>query len=123
MPVVPASALQFTDLPGRASADPIPPGFGDGSCTVRVVRIPPGTRTPHRHPRSVEVVYVAQGRGTAWEDGVATPVQPGDMIMLPVGVAHATAAAADSELLLVCFFPASSMQGNVEELDGPPITG
>lgn len=122
MPVVKAAELEFAELPGRAAANPLPAGFGDGACTVRVVRIPPGARTPHRHPHSVEVVYVAEGRGTAWEDGHPTPVQAGDMMTIPVGVAHATAAADDGELLLVCFFPHPTMDGNVEELDGPLIT-
>ncbi len=75
---------------------------------------------PHRHPRSAEVVYVAAGRGTAWEDGVRTPVSAGDFVVIPPGVPHATAAS--EELVLVCFFPAADMAGNVEELDGPQIS-
>lgn len=119
MPVIPSTALAFTDLPGRASADPLRDAPATG-CSVRVVRIPAGARTPHRHPDSAEIVYVASGSGIAWEDGVATPVAAGDVVVIAEGVPHATVAV-DGELLLVCFFPLDEMTANVEELEGPRI--
>ncbi len=121
MPVIPAAALEFADLPGRRSANPLPKKF-DGGCSVRVVQIPPGARTPHRHPHSVEVVYVAAGSGTGWEDGVTAPVTAGDVVVLAAGVPHATIAGGDG-LTLVCFFPVGDLNGNVEELDGPTVGG
>lgn len=118
MPVIPASTLDFADLPGRSSADPVPGSLGDGY-SMRVVRIPPGPRTPHLHPRSDEVVYVVEGHGMAWEDGVPTPVGAGDVLVVPLGVPHATVAHAPSGLTLVCFFPASDLGSNIVELAGP----
>ena len=120
MPVIRGDFLRFNELPGRASADPLPPGVAAG-CSLRVVRIEPGVRTPHRHPHTAEVVYVAQGQGVAWEDGATTPVSAGDVIVIPQGVPHATAAAGE-ELVLVCFFPTEDFAGNLEELDGPEVT-
>lgn len=120
MPVTRAGSLQFSDLPGRASANALPAGVVDG-VSARVVRIAPGIRTPHRHPRSGEVVYVVAGRGVAWEDGMTTDVSAGDIIAIPRGVPHATAAAAGSELVLVCFFPDAELSTNLEELDGPEV--
>ncbi len=117
MPLIRATALDYQQLPGRLSADPLPPGFSD--CAARVVRVPPGPRTPHRHPRSAEVVYVVSGSGTAWEDGTTQRISAGDVLAVPAGVPHATAAS--SELLLVCFFPAGDLESNLEELDGPTI--
>lgn len=118
MPVIPAGALTFQQLAGRSSADPLAGDLaGDGS--VRVVRIPPGQRTPHRHPNSAEIVYVAEGHGVAWEHGTRTPIAAGDLIAIPRGVPHATAAAAEG-LVLVCFFPTPTVA--TEELDAPRIS-
>jgi quercetin dioxygenase-like cupin family protein len=119
MPVVHSSALQFTQLSGREAADPLPRDLlSDGS--VRVVRVPPGPRTPHRHPRSSEVVYVVAGTGVAWEDGRRTWVAAGDLLAIPAGVPHATVAGVDG-LLLVCFFPHPDLDNNTQELAEPQI--
>ena len=122
MPVVPAGALQFSQLPGRLSADPLPPGLAVG-CSARVVRIAPGPRTPHRHPHSAELVYVVDGAGTAWEDDVPTAVGSGDVLVVPPGVPHATVATGSTELVLVCFFPHADLAANIEELPGPERSG
>jgi quercetin dioxygenase-like cupin family protein len=119
LPVIPASSLEFRQLKGRASADPLPPGLADG-CAARIVRIPPGPRTPHQHPRSAEIVYVAQGSGIAWENGTRTPLAAGDVIAIPPGVPHATAATATG-LVLVCFFPDGDLDTNIVELDAPEV--
>jgi quercetin dioxygenase-like cupin family protein len=107
--------LDFRELPGRWSADP----FADGQSpvSVRVVRIAPGVdRSPHRHPHSCEVVYVAEGSGTLWRDGTTREVSVGDIVLIPAGVPHATIATG-GELRLVCFFPHPDLAGNSEELD------
>lgn len=121
MPVIRSSALEFTRLRGRRSADPLAPGLIDDS-SVRVVRIAPGPRTPHRHPHTSEVVYVVAGAGVAWEDGRRTDVAAGDLLAIPRGVPHATVAGHDG-LLLVCFFPHPDLAGNIEELTAPQLEG
>ena len=119
MPVISAADLEFHGLPGRRSADPFPGLLRDS--TARIVRIPPGPRTPHRHPRSSELVYVAEGTGTAWEAGYRSEVAAGDLLAIPAGVPHATVAS-DDGLLLVCFFPDPDLAGNLEELAEPTIS-
>jgi quercetin dioxygenase-like cupin family protein len=121
MPVVPAGSLDFAQLPGRLSANPLPAGLDVGA-SARLVRIAPGPRTPHVHPLSAEVVYVAGGTGTAWEDDVPTPVGEGDVVVVPAGVPHATVASGTSDLVLVCFFPHADLAANIEELTGPVRT-
>lgn len=121
MPVVPTGSLQFDALPGRLSANPLPPGLDVGA-SARVVRIAPGPRTPHVHPRSAELVYVAGGTGTAWEGDVPTRVGEGDLVVVPAGVPHATVASGTSDLVLVCFFPHPDLAANIEELAGPVRT-
>jgi quercetin dioxygenase-like cupin family protein len=122
VPVVPGESLDFARLPGRVSADPVPPGLAVG-CSARVVRIAPGPRTPHRHPHSAELAYVVSGTGTAWEDDVPTTVGPGDLLVVPPGVAHATVATGPSDLVLICFFPHPDLGANLEELAGPERSG
>lgn len=120
MIVVPASALDYLDLPGRRSADP----FRDVDSPVSVRRVviePRPGRTPHRHPHSVEIVHVLSGTGTAWQDGERRPVGPGDTVLIPQGVHHATLPSPDGPLELLCFFPHPHLADNIEELDGPSL--
>jgi len=120
MLVVPASVLDYLDLPGRRSANPF--AGHDVPVSLRRVLIEPApTRTPHRHPHSVEVVHVLSGRGTAWQDGARHRVGPGDTVLIPQGVHHATLAAPDGPLELLCFFPHPDLASNIEELDGPAL--
>ncbi|WP_148571353.1 cupin domain-containing protein [Nocardioides caldifontis] len=118
MPVVRSGDLAFRQLSGRLSADPLPAGTG-GDYSVRVVRIPPGPRTPHLHPHTDEVTFVVSGSGTAWEADTPTPVGPGDLLVVPREVPHATVATGDTELVLLCFFPHPDLGANIVELEGP----
>ncbi len=117
MRVVRASELRFGQLPGRRSADPFEGREEDVS--VRFARLSPGPRAPHRHPHSVEVIYVVEGEGTHWQEGETERVGPGDVVLVPRGAAHATIPAGDEGMLLYCVFPVGTLAGNVEELDEP----
>lgn len=121
MPVFRGRDLRFTELVGRRSANPLPDAIAD-PCSLRIVHITPGPRTPHRHPRSWEIVYVAHGEGRVWEDDLASAVSAGDVVAIPPGVAHATVCTRRTELVLVCFFPHPDLAGNIEELTGPVRT-
>lgn len=118
MPVHPSAGHRYAELVGRLSADPLA-GAGAEACSVRVVRVPPGPRTPHRHPHSIEVIYVAEGEGRFWEGEEVTPVAPGDVLLVPAGTPHATVCTGTSPLVLVCFFPHPDLSANLEELPGP----
>ena len=118
MRIVRAAELRFGQLPGRRSADPFADGGAEG-VSVRLARLSPGPRAPHRHPLSVEVIYVVEGEGTHWQAGETERVGPGDVVLVPRGVAHATIPADDAGMLLYCVFPVTTLDGNVEELDEP----
>jgi quercetin dioxygenase-like cupin family protein len=122
VPVVRAAELTYTQLSGRLAADPLRApqmaGVGTGS-SVRVVQVQPGPRTPHLHPFSEEVLYVLSGTGTTWEGDTPSAVRPGDLIVVPTGVAHATVAHGPEALMVVCFFPHPDLAANTEELTGP----
>lgn len=117
MAVLSGKALQFETLVGRLSADPLPSDVD--TCSMRIVRIAPGPRTPHLHPHSVEVMYVVEGSGTTWEHDVASQVSAGDVVVVAAGAPHATVSAGPGELVLVCFFPHGDLAANTRELDGP----
>jgi quercetin dioxygenase-like cupin family protein len=116
--VVRSAELAFGQLPGRLSADPLAGVAGTG-LSVRFARLSPGPRAPHRHPLSVEVIYVVEGRGTHWQQGDTARLGPGDLVLVPRGVAHATIPDDGGEMLVYCVFPVESLEGNVEELEEP----
>jgi quercetin dioxygenase-like cupin family protein len=116
--VVRAEELAFGELPGRRSADPLAGVEGTG-LSVRFARLGPGPRAPHRHPFSVELIYVVEGEGTHWQEGDTAHVGPGDVVLVPTGVAHATIPDEGDSMLLYCVFPVPSLEDNVEELDEP----
>ena len=117
MTVVHSFDLNFRDLPGRSSADPFH-DLDPGSLAVRVVIIEEHTgRTPHLHPHSPEIIYVAEGRGTSWQERTETRVAAGDIIRIPQNVAHATIPEAGSRLKLICFFPRGDLRTNLVELE------
>ena len=118
MKVVRPAELAFRELPGRLSADPLA-GVDLGTACVRYARLAPGPRAPHRHPHSIELTYVVEGTGTHWQEGETVQVGPGDLVVVPVGVRHATIPDDGCEMLLYCVFPVPTLDGNVEELDEP----
>ncbi|HET7388593.1 MAG TPA: cupin domain-containing protein [Nocardioidaceae bacterium] len=118
MPVIRAADAPSVELPGRTSANPLPAALGRAAgVSLRVVEIPPGPRTPHRHPHSCEVVYVAAGRGRVWEGERSTSVAPGDVVLVEPGVPHATVCTSAEPMRLVCFFPHPDLGDNIEEMD------
>jgi hypothetical protein len=51
--------------------------------------LPPGTFVPpHIHPTQDEYVYMLEGRLDLWLDGKETFATAGDLIRLPMGLAH-----------------------------------
>lgn len=114
MTVIRGGELPYQDRPARRVADPFPDA--DGSSSARqVVLDPVERRSPHLHPHSEEVVYVVEGSGKVWIEGVTHRVEPGTWVRIPAGTPHATLA--NEHMLLVCFFPHHDLSENTEELD------
>lgn len=117
MTVVGPGELEFRDFPGRSTSDPFRIA-GQGESTVRQVvieHVP--SRSPHRHPRSEEIVFVVAGTGNVWLDGTYHPVGPGSWYRIPKDTPHATMADPGERMSLVCFFPHNDFAKNIEELD------
>ena len=116
MTIVGRAELDFVDLPGRRSANPLVSIPSEAS--VRVVELEHTLdRTAHRHPFSEEIVYVAAGEGEAWIDGQRHPVTAGDIVHIPIGAAHATIPSDGEHMRLICFFPHPHLPENIEDTD------
>lgn len=114
MAVVGRDTLEFVQMPGRRSADPLA-GI-DVDCSLRIVEMTPDPdRCAHRHPHSEEIVVVLEGTGTVWLDGDTTAVSAGDVVVIPPGRLHATIP--DGAMRLACFFPHPELNKNIEESD------
>jgi quercetin dioxygenase-like cupin family protein len=63
----------------------------------------PGQVTPfHVHPNDDEVIYCIEGRGAiTLDEGDSVPIHPGSLVLLPAGLPHGIAAAADSRLVVI----------------------
>jgi len=114
--------LELSDAGGRSAADPFPDLDPAHGVEVRVVEVTKQTRHPHLHPKSVEVIHVLEGEGRHWQDlgegadGEWTNLAPGEVVLVPAGVAHVSVALPGGRLRLLCFFPDPDLPGNIEEL-------
>jgi quercetin dioxygenase-like cupin family protein len=115
--IVSRSQRRFRELPGRAAANPLEAADVQGM-SMRVVVVHGGApRSPHRHPHSQEVIYVASGRGRLWQEGVLRRFQEGDCALIGRGEAHATIPDPGESMELVCFWPHPELEKNIEEMD------
>ncbi|MDW3180077.1 MAG: cupin domain-containing protein [Acidimicrobiia bacterium] len=114
MTVTRGSEITMVSLPGRRSGDPLKDV--DTTSSVRIVELEPNvSRFAHRHPFSEEIMVVASGRGKVWIEGEFTEVAAGDVVTVPIGMAHATVCS--EAVKLHCFFPHGDLPGNYEETD------
>ena len=114
MAVIRSGELDFEQLAGRRSADPL--ADIDVASSLRIVEMTPDPdRRAHRHPLSEEIVVVLEGHGHVWLEGERTPVGAGDVVIIPPGSLHATVP--DGSMRLACFFPHPHLNENIEESD------
>jgi mannose-6-phosphate isomerase-like protein (cupin superfamily) len=102
----------------RSRADAEPFTTKDGS-TIRVLldaelggavnqslaeaTLAPGQATErHYHARTEELYVLLEGEGAMEVDGEATPVAPGDAILIPPGARHQIRATGEAELRFLC---------------------
>lgn len=117
------SQLRYRELPGRAAANPFEDVHLDGYSVRAVVLHGGERRSPHRHPHSQEVIYVASGRGKLWHEGVLRRFRRGDCALIPRGERHATIPDPGTTMELVCFWPHPELERNIEEFEDTIIVG
>ena len=52
------------------------------------ISIQMGNVPKHMHPNTNEMQYILEGTGTIWLDEKEVRVKPGDLVIIPKGVAH-----------------------------------
>ena len=60
-------------------------------------------------------MVVARGRGRVWIDGEFSEVTAGDVVTVPIGLAHATVCT--ESVTLHCFFPHGDLPNKYVETD------
>jgi mannose-6-phosphate isomerase-like protein (cupin superfamily) len=119
MSVRPRPTEPTHQLPGAAFTALATPSVGSVDTAVWEVRLEPGhPARPHTLTRQ-EVFVVLSGTGTASLDGVQHPLQPGDVLVVPVATEFALAAAGVEGLVALCCLPVG---GQVVIGDGDPFT-
>jgi quercetin dioxygenase-like cupin family protein len=70
---------------------------------IEVTLTPGGGHAFHRHPRQEEVIYCIEGRVEQWLDRRCQVLEPGDSIVIPAGVVHASfnTQSSDARLLAI----------------------
>lgn len=80
----PPASLSNLGSPFMFKVDPTPRNGASRDFVVFTENVPVGaTISPHRHPRSEELLYIHGGHGTAWLNGKEAKLQPGTMIYMP----------------------------------------
>ena len=116
MTVIKHSDLDFVDLPGRRSADPL--AETDSQSSARYVKLEYSSdRTAHFHPLSEELIFVVKGSGHIWLDGQRLDVEAGDIVHVGTGLAHATVPDSGVKMELMCFFPHPNLSENIVNTD------
>ncbi len=66
----------------------VPKQLSDSSFSWHAT-LPAGTFVPpHIHPKQDEFLYILEGRFDIWLDGKEMAAEPGDLVRLPMGIAH-----------------------------------
>jgi mannose-6-phosphate isomerase-like protein (cupin superfamily) len=89
---VTAQVIHVPDMVGDALGPASPTGFrsktfmaADGA----TISIQDGNVPKHMHPNTNEIQYILEGTGTIWLGDKEVQVKPGDLVIIPKGVAHA----------------------------------
>ncbi len=78
---------------------------------VRVTMPPGEAHKFHRHPQMEEIIYILEGRAEQWVDQKSQLLGPGDAAHIPVGTAHGTYNAGESDLVFLAILSPALFDG------------
>ncbi len=93
----------------------------EGAATAYRVTVEPRRQTnTSYHENAEELYYVVAGSGTAFLDGIAHPLSPGDFLRLPPGVKHRFETGNDSLVMLDIHVPGCRPDRDTHFVDETP---
>jgi mannose-6-phosphate isomerase-like protein (cupin superfamily) len=87
-----AQVIHVPELNGEALGPASGTGFRSKmlvSADGATISVQDGNVPRHKHPNTNEIQFILEGTGTVWLGDKQVHVQPGDLIIIPKGTAHA----------------------------------
>lgn len=81
-------------------------GLDPEFCSCCVMRVEPGsTVTPaHCHPDGEELIYIMEGEGKVYVDGIIKPMVAGTAVLFEKGSKHMVRNSGTEPMKVICFF-------------------
>jgi len=81
-------------------------GLDPEFCACCVMRVEPGsTVSPaHSHPDGEELIYIIEGEGTVYVDGLIKPMRSGTAVLFEKGSKHMVRNNSSEPMKVICFF-------------------
>jgi len=81
-------------------------GITSEFCASCIMRVLPGAtvKPAHSHPNGEELIYIIEGNGRAFVDGIIKPLKPGTAVLFEKGSVHMVQNIGKNEMKAVCFF-------------------
>ena len=114
-PVIHESQVNEKQVPGRYLRWVVDHKDGlDGKfCSCCIMRVEPGqtVRPAHCHPKGEEMLYIINGSGKVYIDGIIYQFREGSVILFEQGKVHMVRNTGSEELKVACFFaPATDLE-------------
>jgi mannose-6-phosphate isomerase-like protein (cupin superfamily) len=88
-------------------------GLDPEFCSCCIMSVQPGetVKPAHCHPDGEELIYIVEGEGKVFVDGVIKPMKQGTAVLFTKGSIHIVRNSGRKEMKVVCFFaPATSLE-------------
>jgi uncharacterized cupin superfamily protein len=75
-------------------------------CSSVIMRLEPGrtVKPAHSHPDGEELIYIIEGTGRVYVDGVIKSVKPGVAVLFEKGSVHMVQNNGETEMKVACFY-------------------
>jgi quercetin dioxygenase-like cupin family protein len=81
-------------------------GLDPEFCSSCVMRVEPGStvQPAHCHPDGEELIYIIEGEGKVYVDGIIKPMKAGTAVLFEKGSKHMVRNSGSTEMKVICFF-------------------
>ncbi len=88
-------------------------GLDPEFCSCCIMRVQPGetVKPAHSHLEGEELIYVIEGEGKVFVDGIIKPLTQGTAVLFTKGSVHIVRNSGQREMKVICFYaPATSLE-------------